>query len=121
MKKSTLVALAVVSVLGMNKFLNDRCAEVEYYNDETIPHKAEVGRYEDNGHIVLVVDNASPTDILMAEEQSRHAHAPIYKVKSDELPVDVVDQERRGMYIYGELDSFVMGMLETRGFYDLSY
>ena len=54
MKKSTLVALAVVSVVGMNKFLDDRCAEVEYYNDETIPHKAEVGRYEDNGHIVLV-------------------------------------------------------------------
>ena len=121
MKKSTLLVLAIISVIGMNKFLNNKCEEVEYYNDTSIPHKSEVGRYEDNGHIVLVVDNASPTDILMAKEQSRHANAPIYKIKSDELPLDVVEQDRRGMYIYGELDSFILGQLETEGFYDLSY
>lgn len=117
--KGSFIAFAVVGVLGMNYYLVNKCDNVEYYNNHSVSYEEKIDKFEDNNQIILLVDNASETDVLLAEKRSKTENAPIYRVSSsDELPQDVLEQDRRAMYVYGQLDSFVEAMLKEDGFFN---
>ena len=54
----------------------------------------------------------------MAERVSKRENAPIFRVSSDDsIPVELVEQDRRGMFVYGNLDGFVESVLINEGFF----
>lgn len=117
--KGKFIVIAVVAVLGVNSYINSKCNEIEYYDDHSIPYEEKAEKYkEDNNRLVIVVDNASPTDKLMAERISKKENAPIFRVSSDDtIPTELIEQNRRGMFIYGDLDGFVESVLINEGFF----
>lgn len=118
--KGKLLFIATVIILGMNFYLKEKCNNVEYYDDHTISYKEQVPKYKDSDTIVLVVDNASETDILTAEKRSKKENAPIFRVQEDELDLNVMQQKRRKMYVYGVLDPFVEDLMREEGFKNLN-
>lgn len=117
--KGKFIVIATVAVLGVNFYINNKCDKIEYYDDHSIPYAEKAEKYkEDNDRLVIVADNASPTDKLMAERVSKRENAPIFRVSSDDsIPVELVEQDRRGMFVYGNLDGFVESVLINEGFF----
>ena len=117
--KGKFIVIATVAVLGVNSYINNKCDKIEYYDDHSIPYAEKAEKHkEDNDRLVIVVDNASPTDKLMAERVSKRENAPIFRVSSDDsIPVELVAQDRRGMFVYGNLDGFVESVLINEGFF----
>lgn len=118
--KYRLILIATLLVLGANFYLTSRTNDIEYYDDHSISYKEKVPKYEDSDTIVLVVDNASETDKLTAEKRSKKENAPIFRVSADELDLDVMQQDRRKMYVYGVLDSFIEDLMREEGFKNLN-